>query len=223
MNQNLMFYKLMDRQLIGTSTLWKPILFEMSRVLIARLPESEQKRLVTGPEIANIITWRRMIKLPLEIRNEARTLDQWCVVLWAGLPRAMYFLWHDILHYLFSNVATDKNILVDYLQTTMSVEIPPTLKKSLVVIRTTGNFEFYEDRRLVAEFEHKFICSDGIETIDEATEFLENHKCELTEVAQKELVQLIQKEADFCSFHLDIASDVLFAQLYDVIEEETDK
>jgi len=117
MDRTSAFYVLLDRELIGVAEPWKPILRDMIRALIAKFPDAEQTRLIPRDEITQVITLRRMIQLPLEVRREEpRTWQSWCDVLWQGLPKATYSLWDDILKHLFMSEAIGDQALAEYLQ-----------------------------------------------------------------------------------------------------------
>lgn len=118
MDRNSAWHALVDMNLVGVGEPWKPILRDMIRVLLTKFPEHEQTRLIPREEITKIITLRRMIQLPLEVRrgDPARTWQSWCDVLWVGLPKATYSLWDDILKHLFMSEAIGDQALAEYLQ-----------------------------------------------------------------------------------------------------------
>jgi pantothenate kinase-related protein Tda10 len=91
----------------------------------------------------------------------------------------------------------------------------------LVIIRTTGYRYTYNDLRIEAEYEHKLICSDVINTIDEAVAFMKEHNCQLNDFDHQQLNTIIQQNAASCIIHIDIASDVVYAKMYTILDEHT--
>jgi hypothetical protein len=91
-------------------------------------------------------------------------------------------------------------------------------QQNLVVLETTGESYFYDDLRIEAEYDHEHICSQPIETIEEAIQFLNHHRRTLSEVSYKRLVKELSTTSPTYSaighnvttrkMHLDIASDV---------------
>lgn len=204
------FNEIVDRNL-KDFRLWKFILREMVEVLIARLPEDEQLRSVSREEMTNIITLRRIIHLP---HAEAHTWIQWYDVFCVGFPRASWVFWYDFLRYLFDKVSEDELILIDYWQTRKTI-----FPKEVIRIRTICTEDFYEYRRLRAESTYNFTCSDPIESVGEADEFLEQHQCQITESAKIQLAEIIETDAELYCIHLDITNFAVFVQLYDIVDE----
>lgn len=125
MNRNSAWHALVDMNFMGTLTPRKPFLRDMIRALLAKFPDAEQTRLIPREDITKVITLRRMIQLPLEVREEPRTWQSWCDVLWVGLPKATYSLWDDILKHLFMSEAIGDQALAEYLQLyNVAVEVP---------------------------------------------------------------------------------------------------
>jgi len=221
MDRTSAFYALLGRELIGIAEPWKPILRDMIRALIAKFPDAEQQRLIPRDEITKVITLRRMIQLPLEVREEARTWDGWCNVLWQGLPRATYSLWNDILQYLFKSPLIGDVALAEYLEL-YNMRTAAYTDKHLDIIRWAPCEEYhYDDLRIEAEYEHKHIYSDVIRTQDDATKFLEKHWCKLDDPAhQQQLFAVIQEAATAVMpmrVHLDIAPVFIYAHVYTIL------
>lgn len=92
--------------------------------------------------------------------------------------------------------------------------------KKLVIIRTTGDRYFYDDRRIEAEYDHKHICSHAISTVEDATNFLKDHNCNLINDGIRELTLAIRQDAASCKIHIDIASDVVYASMYTILQDD---
>lgn len=93
------------------------------------------------------------------------------------------------------------------------------MNKDLVIVRTTSERYFYDNLRIEAEYDHKYICSDAVTSVDEAIGFLRSHSCELNDDSIGELTTAIQRAEKSSIIHIDISTEVVYVNIYTILSD----